>query len=831
MKKKLLFIVAALLSICNAFAVVTWDGTTEAWTQGAGTQSNPYLIETPQQLAYLLDLVHGGVSNYQGVYFKQTEDFDMNGKTWSARGTETNYFSGVYDGSNKIIQNIILKGVSNVPYVGLFGYTNNATIQNIRLKIKKYQSLNYDYYVGGICGYMVNGTIQNCEVNAHSDSIGVYWACTSFGGIVGYMESATMDKCTNNVIYGCGSYYGGGLVGTASGTKTAKAYITNSYNTKRISNAATYLASTDRPSNVCIGGAVGYVKGRLEMNNVHSSGVYSSTVVTNNAQGLQIKIGGLIGLAGGLNAGIILTLCSNSKDIYFSGHGYHTIIGGLVGESTGGGTITGCSHRGDIIYENGYIVAGLVAETGTSPKIYSSYCISYIKPIDESTNQNSGSYAIAGICTDGASIIKNSYFAGKLQRNSSYKYAIAPGSSISNCYYRTGNEGTGVSGATVKTAAEMKSASFPVILNQDGAATFYMDLGNVNYGYPVLEYDKVNTYTITWKNYDGTTLETDTEVPEGTTPTYNGKTPTKASTSQYTYTFKGWTPSISPVHADITYTATYTSTIRSYTVKFLNEDGSEISSNVYQYGQTPVAPANPTKEATAEYTYTFAGWDKTVTQVQGDQTYRATFNAIKNSYTIIWQNEDGSLIDQTAVEYGVVPTHADPVKQNTAEYTYTFAGWTPEVVAVTGNATYRATFNVTKNKYLIIFRNDDGTELKRDSIEYSVMPIAPANPTKVSTAQYDYSFNGWFPIIVEVTQNATYTATYTSTIRSYTVKFLNEDGNEISSNVYQYGQTPVAPAEPTKEATAEYTYTFADWTPAVVAVTGDATYRATFNAE
>lgn len=68
----------------------------------------------------------------------------------------------------------------------------------------------------------------------------------------------------------------------------------------------------------------------------------------------------------------------------------------------------------------------------------------------------------------------------------------------------------------------------------------------------------IPTYTITWKNHDGTVLEIDYNVSEGSTPTYDGKTPIRQATDNNTYEFSGWSPDLSCVYEDQTYTAQFT---------------------------------------------------------------------------------------------------------------------------------------------------------------------------------------------------------------------------------------------------------------------------------
>jgi uncharacterized repeat protein (TIGR02543 family) len=345
----------------------------------------------------------------------------------------------------------------------------------------------------------------------------------------------------------------------------------------------------------------------------------------------------------------------------------------------------------------------------------------------------------------------------------------------------------------------------------------------------------VNTYNITFVDDDNTPLKTLENVPYGETPSYGG-TPTKAATAQYSYAFAGWTPTIASVTGNATYKASYNSTLRTYTITFIDGDGIA-TSDVLEYGEMPTEPANPTKTATDEYTYTFKGWDKPVVSVSGDATYTAQFNSQKNKYTIQFVNWNGDVLQSSLVEYGLLPSYTgiEPTKTSDTQYDYSWTnGWDKAIETVKGDATYTATFNHSLRSYTITFVNENGSELWKSAFDYGETPVYGGNtPTKLQTDEYTYTHSGWTPEIAEVTMDATYTATFIGTKRSYTVRFENHDGTLLHEGTYTYGYHPsYTGATPQKDNTAQYTYAFSGWNPAITnetVVTGNITYTAQFS--
>ena len=349
--------------------------------------------------------------------------------------------------------------------------------------------------------------------------------------------------------------------------------------------------------------------------------------------------------------------------------------------------------------------------------------------------------------------------------------------------------------------------------------------------------------TVRWLDGDGTELASKTYLEGEAEPTYTGRQPTMARTQQYSYTFTGW-DSGSASGTVKTYRPQFKATTNKYKVTFADEDGTVLKAAVeYPYGTDPysiIRPADPSKAPTGEHAYTFAGWTPELAPVTKDVTYKATYAATPK-YTVTFVNEDGTVLQTGKVLEGELPKYTGdvPTKAATAEDTYVFVGWAPELVPATADVTYTATYSTTENRYKVTFVDEDETVLKA-AAEYAYGTPAdhiaqPPEPTKAETDEYAYTFAGWTPELAEVTADATYRATYIATPK-YTITFVNEDsdGEVVWQETVKAleGEIPVYTGDvPQRKADDQFTYAFEGWTPSIMRAAADTTYKASYAEE
>ena len=338
---------------------------------------------------------------------------------------------------------------------------------------------------------------------------------------------------------------------------------------------------------------------------------------------------------------------------------------------------------------------------------------------------------------------------------------------------------------------------------------------------------KETEYTIVFRDKEGGDLKTVT-VKEGVIPEYTDELPElPANTAEFTYSWK-WDKEFVAATADATYKLVLNSVKNKYEIKFMNEGEQVGETQTVEYGAAAIAPESPTKAGTEDESYVFDGWytaaeggekvaDFTVT---GAATYYAKYNAVKN-YTVKFVSEGVELQSGKAAS-GTIPEYkgATPIKQATAQFTYTFKGWDKKIVAVTGDVTYTATFDETTNKYTVKFVSD-GVELQSTEVEYGTVPeYKGATPTMQATAQFTYTFKGWDKGIVAVTGDVTYTATFDETTNQYTITLKNGE-TVLKTLTLDYGSTIEVPEDVKAEG-----YEILGWEPEFETVTEDAEYTA-----
>ena len=151
------------------------------------------------------------------------------------------------------------------------------------------------------------------------------------------------------------------------------------------------------------------------------------------------------------------------------------------------------------------------------------------------------------------------------------------------------------------------------------------------------------------------------------------------------------------------------------------------------------------------------------------------------TFTVTWKSEDGNTTLETDTDLTSGATTAfnstTPSKDATAQYTYTFDGWTTEANGggtfyangstpnVSGNATYYAHFSQTPRSYTLSWVTDGDVltgSYTSGTVAYATTITAPDTPTKTG-----YTFAGWHNGSSVVTpstmpaENTTYTATWT----------------------------------------------------------------------
>ena len=309
---------------------------------------------------------------------------------------------------------------------------------------------------------------------------------------------------------------------------------------------------------------------------------------------------------------------------------------------------------------------------------------------------------------------------------------------------------------------------------------------------------EIKTYSVTFKDYDGTVIETQTIVHGGTA--FEPTEPTRDG-----YTFKSWDKDFSIITADTEVTATYD--INYYNVTFVDYDGTILDTQSIAYGEGAIAPNEPVREG-----YIFKGWSQTFDTISEHTTVTAVYEIKK--YTVTVQDYDGTVLETLTVEHGSSATPTEPVRES-----YTFIGWDKGLGNITENTTITALYEI--NTYTVIFKDHDGTILSTQTIEHGSSATAPEEPVREG-----YDFMGWSHSFDNITSDRTIEATYMIKIFSVIFKDLE---TIISEQQIAYGGSAIEPNAPTRAEEEWGQWIFKGWDAVWDFITGNTVINAIFD--
>lgn len=196
---------------------------------GNGTETDPYIIATATQL--------DEVRNFPSACFELSKDIDLSSylNSNSSGWTPIKDFTGKFDGKKHTIKSLWIS-LSSIENVGLFaniqGYSDNkrASVSNLFVNISK-KGITGGSRVGGICGNLSYGNIENCMVTG--DISGYQYV----GGIVGDDNGkSSVSQCASsgNIIAIDGN------VGGIAGNNSQSCYINNCYSIANVKAEGSY---------------------------------------------------------------------------------------------------------------------------------------------------------------------------------------------------------------------------------------------------------------------------------------------------------------------------------------------------------------------------------------------------------------------------------------------------------------------------------------------------------------------------------------------------------------------------------------------------------------
>lgn len=156
-----------------------------------------YTVNNEKGLKNLAELVNNGETD---INITLNTDLNLTNMEWTPIGTESQPYTGTFDGNNYTITGLTVNQTRN--YVGLIGCIgSDGTVKNV--KLENVNITGDGYFVGGVAGTNY-GTIENCSVDGTLTNYVQY-----LGGVVGDNLGSIIGCSSSGTITGTGPNVGG----------------------------------------------------------------------------------------------------------------------------------------------------------------------------------------------------------------------------------------------------------------------------------------------------------------------------------------------------------------------------------------------------------------------------------------------------------------------------------------------------------------------------------------------------------------------------------------------------------------------------------------------